>query len=98
MLLQLYKSMVQPILEYGNVIWGPHYVLDQQTLEDVQWYATKLVPSLRDESFYTDQLTSLNLPVLGWLMTGTILPVDIVTNSSLNSFKSAADNYFMTSD
>ena len=21
---QLYKSMVQPILEYGNVIWGPH--------------------------------------------------------------------------
>ena len=27
-LLRLYKSMVQPILEYGNVIWGPHYVLD----------------------------------------------------------------------
>ena len=27
-LLQLYMSMVQPILEYGNVIWGPHCVLD----------------------------------------------------------------------
>ena len=24
-LLQLYKSMVRPI-EYGNVIWGPHYI------------------------------------------------------------------------
>ena len=23
-LLRLYKSMVRPILEYGNVIWGPH--------------------------------------------------------------------------
>ena len=32
-LLQLYKSMVRPILEYGNVIWGLHYVLDQRKLE-----------------------------------------------------------------
>ena len=30
-LLQLYKSMVWPILEYGNVVWGSHYVLDQLT-------------------------------------------------------------------
>ena len=44
--------MVQPILEYGNVIWGSHYVLDQHKLEGVRWYATKLVLSLRDE-FYT---------------------------------------------
>ena len=50
-LLQPYKSMVQPILEYGNVIWGLHYVLDQCKLEGVQWCVTKLVPSLRDESF-----------------------------------------------
>ena len=26
-LLRLYKSMVRPILEYGNVIWGPHYCI-----------------------------------------------------------------------
>ena len=50
-LLQLYKSMVQPILEYGNVIWGLHYVLDQCKLEGAQRCATKLVPSLRDESY-----------------------------------------------
>ena len=35
--------MVRPILEYGNVIWGPHYVLDQRKLEGVQRRATKLV-------------------------------------------------------
>ena len=32
----IYKSMIQPILEYGNVIWGPHYVLDQHKLDSVQ--------------------------------------------------------------
>ena len=35
-LLQLYKSMVQPILECGNVILGSHYVLHQRKLEGVQ--------------------------------------------------------------
>ena len=46
-LLQLYKSVVRPILEYGNhdVIWGPYYVLDQCKLEGVQRRVTKLVPS-----------------------------------------------------
>ena len=28
--LKLYKSLVRPIVEYANVIWGPHYILDQQ--------------------------------------------------------------------
>ena len=64
--------MVRPILEYGNVIWGPRYVLDQHKLEGVQRRATKLVPSLRDKS-YIDQLTSVNLPSL--FCTGT----DVVT-------------------
>ena len=50
-LLRLYKLMVRPILEYGNVIWGPHYVLDQHKLEGVQLRATKFVPSLREESY-----------------------------------------------
>ena len=55
--------MVRPILEYRNVIWGLHYVLDQRKLEGVQQLATKLAPSLRDES-YIDRLISLNLPSL----------------------------------
>ena len=59
-LLQLYKSMVRPILEYGNVIWGPHYIFDQRKLEGVQLCVTKLVLSLRDES-YINRLTILNI-------------------------------------
>ena len=55
--------MVRPILEYGNVIWEPHYILDQRKLEGVQLCATKLVPSLRDE-LYINQRTVLNLPSL----------------------------------
>ena len=55
--------MVRPILEYGNVIWGPHYVLDQRKLAGVQQHVTKLVPSSRDQS-YIDRQTSLNLPSL----------------------------------
>ena len=50
-LLQLYKSMVRPTLQYRSIILGPHYVLDQCKLEGVQWCATKLVPSLRNESY-----------------------------------------------
>ena len=32
MLLSLYKTIVHPIVEYGNDIWGPHFALDQQSL------------------------------------------------------------------
>ena len=36
MLVRLYRSMVHPILECGNVIWGPHYLLDQKKVETIQ--------------------------------------------------------------
>jgi len=45
MLVRLYKSMVQPILEYANVIWGPYYLMDQRKVEAVQRRATKLITS-----------------------------------------------------
>ena len=51
----LYKTLVHPILEYGNVIYGPHYQLgDINILESVQRRATKLIhnfilyPMLKD--------------------------------------------------
>ena len=28
--LSLYKSLVRPILEYGNLVWGPNYKTDIQ--------------------------------------------------------------------
>ena len=44
----LYKSMVRPHLEYGNVIWGPFYVGDAKSVETVQRRATKLIPELKN--------------------------------------------------
>ena len=46
MILSLYKTIVHPIVEYGNVIWGPHFALDQQSIEKIQRRATKLISTL----------------------------------------------------
>ena len=32
-LIKTYTTMVRPILEYGNLIWGPHFKLDQIAIE-----------------------------------------------------------------
>ena len=40
MILRLYKSLVRPVMDNGNIIWGPYYVMDQQAIEKVQHRAT----------------------------------------------------------
>ena len=57
----LYKSMVRPHLEYGNVIWGPHYKGDQVIVEKVQKRATKLVSTIWYLP-YEQRLKVLKLP------------------------------------
>ena len=59
----LYKSLVRPHLEYGNVVWGPLFQEDIKAVEKVQRRATKMVPGLGNMS-YTDRLRHLNLPSL----------------------------------
>ena len=51
----LYKSMVRPLLEYGNVIWGPFYKKDIKAVKSVQRRATKLVECVKDLP-YEDRL------------------------------------------
>ena len=63
MYLNLYKSLVRPIIEYGNVIWGPSYILDQQSIESVQRRFTKFLFDFNDVS-YPDRLSTLGLPSL----------------------------------
>ena len=36
MLTHLCTTLVQPIPEYNNSIWGPHYILDKKKVEKVQ--------------------------------------------------------------
>ena len=57
----LNKSFVHLILEC--VVWGPHYILDQRSVEKVQRRATKLIHGLHN-IHYSDRFAILNLPSL----------------------------------
>ena len=59
----LFKTLVRPHLEYGNIVWGPFNRADQQRVEREQRRATKLVPELRHLP-YQQRLRILNLPSL----------------------------------
>ena len=59
----LYKSLIRPHLEYGNVIWGPFFKEDITAVEKVQRRATKVVPELKDHPYET-KLHALKLPSL----------------------------------
>ena len=61
----LYKSLVRPVMEYANVVWGPNYIGDCQMLEKVQRRATKCIPELFNLE-YDDCLSALNLPSLSY--------------------------------
>ena len=62
---KLFKAMVRPHLEYGNVVWSPHFKLDQQAIERVQKRATKLIRNIMDLP-YSERLKDLNLPSLSY--------------------------------
>ena len=59
----LYTSLVRSHLEYGNLIWGPHFKGDAVAVVKVQRRATKLVRTIKDLS-YEERLRHLNLPSL----------------------------------
>ena len=56
-----FKSMVRPLLEYGNCVWGPVYCGDQDKVERVQRRATRMVASVRHLPYQT-RLERLKLP------------------------------------
>ena len=91
MLVRLYKSVVRPILEYGNIIWGPHYLMDQKKVEAIQRRATKLVISLYDNDYGT-RLTELRLPSLNYrCQRGDMIPLYQIFNSLVDT---NADDFF----
>jgi hypothetical protein len=62
-ILQLYKSLVRPHLEYCIQAWRPHLQKDIKLIESVQKRATKMVDSLKSCS-YDERLRKLNLTSL----------------------------------
>ena len=59
----LYKCIVKPCLEYGNIIWGPNYKEDENEIENVQRYAIRMIPTIKHLS-YEERLRYLNLQTL----------------------------------
>lgn len=59
----LFKSLVRPHLEYGNLVWGPFNRADQRAVERVQRRATRLVADIRHLE-YQERLRVLKLPSL----------------------------------
>ena len=60
---KIYKAIVRPIIEYGNVIWSPHFKRQSEEIERVQRRATKILPALRECS-YEERMRVLKLPSL----------------------------------
>jgi len=61
--LQLYKSLVRPHLEYSVKPERPHFHKNIDLLEGVQRRATKLITSIKDKT-YEDRLRLVNLTTL----------------------------------
>ena len=61
--IMLYKSMVRPMLEYGQPVWQPSQKMLRQELEDVQRRATKMIAKLKNKP-YSERLAILKLPSL----------------------------------
>ena len=62
-LLVLYKTLIRPILDYGNTIWFPTLKKDIRAIENVQRRLTRLLPELSHLS-YEERLRTLNLSTL----------------------------------
>ena len=100
---RLYTSMVRPHLEYGNVIWGPHYKGNIKAIEKVQKRASKIVPSLKNLPYVRRQET-LNLPslvyrrkrgdmIMCFKMMSKQVNVDTETYFTMNNFKTRGHEY-----
>lgn len=61
--IQLYKALVRPHLEYGNLVWYPYLKRQSAAVERVQRRATKLIKACSNLS-YKERLAFLNLPSL----------------------------------
>ena len=61
--LNLYKPLVRPHLEYGNVIWSPATANEIMLIEDVQRRATAMIKKCKGLS-YEERLRKLGIPTL----------------------------------
>ena len=56
----LYKSLVRPILEYGNAVWSPYFRKHINLIESVQRKFTKCIIGVKDMTFQLSHLLNLD--------------------------------------
>ena len=62
-LVPLFKTLIRPILEYGNSVWCPYLKRDIDDIERVQMHFTKRIHCVKNLE-YEDRLRALQLPSL----------------------------------
>ena len=50
-MLQLYKTLIRPLVEYCTVAWSPHYQKDKQLIEKIQRRFIRMIPSLQKQPY-----------------------------------------------
>ena len=62
-IITIYKALIRPHLEYGNIIWSPIFKKHSIAIEKIQRQMTKRIPGLKEKAYET-RLKILNLPSL----------------------------------
>ena len=76
----LFKALIRPILEYGNVVWSPYMRKDINAIEEVQRFFTKRIIGMNNLD-YEDRLAKLRLPSLEFRrLRGDMIDVFKITN------------------
>ena len=57
------ETMVPPVLEYGNAVWGPTYQTNKIKIENIQRRATRLITEVNGLPF-EERLQTLSIPSL----------------------------------
>ena len=47
----MFKALVHPLLEYGNIAWHPKFLMDIDVVEKVQRQIPRMIPLLREISY-----------------------------------------------
>ena len=61
----LYKNLVRPHIEYGNIVWSPFRKAEINLIENVQRRATRFIPEI-NKLDYQERLEKLDQPTLAY--------------------------------
>ena len=63
LLIPIFKSLIRPVLEYGNVVWHPYLRKNIDEVEKIQRNFTRNIIGMKNLE-YEERLRTLNLPSL----------------------------------